>query len=249
MCDCDVERGFGWQGWRAAAASRRCQPIGDWIDLSHPLNPATPRVPSFPPPVFELIRRLPDDPLNVTRMEMVVHIGTHLDAPRHFFLDAPALDQIPLERLAGPGIVWPVELAGAPLVEPAHLAGLDAVLRPGDMLILDTGSHRHTGTPAYDDDHPALSLATAHWIVAHDITMIGLDIPTPDQPVTRRTAGFDFPIHRALLAHGVLIAEHLTNLAGLHRKRVEILCAALNIAGGDGAPARILAREVAPAGR
>jgi kynurenine formamidase len=42
-----------------------------------------------------------------------------------------------------------------------------------------------------------------------------------------------------------LIAEHVTNLAPLRGKTVELLCAALNITGADGAPARIFAREIA----
>lgn len=247
MCDCHVQRGFGWKGWRASSPPRFQTSIGSWVDLSHPLSPQTPKVPTFPKPVFELIRRLPQDQLNVTRMEMVVHIGTHLDSPRHFFLDAPSLEKIPLERLGGRGFIWPLELGGADLVEPAHLAGLEEQIQPGDILILDTGWHRFAGTSTYDDDHPALSLATAKWIVAHDIKMVGFDIPTPDLPVARRNEGFDYPVHRELLANGVLIAEHLTNLSSLRGKEVEVMCAALNIVGSDGAPARILAREVEPA--
>ncbi|QEL27335.1 cyclase family protein (plasmid) [Bosea sp. F3-2] len=244
MCDCQVRRGYGWKGWKAPTGSALLAPKGEWIDLSHPLHPDMPKVPTFPKPVFELIRRLPADQLNVTRMEMVVHIGTHLDSPRHFFLDAPALDDVPLQRLNGRGIVWPVDLQGADLIEPLHLTGLAPRLRRGDILLLDTGWHRFVGTRSYDDDHPALSLDAARWIVDHEVKLLGLDIPTPDLPVSKRPEGFDFPIHRELLVNGVLIAEHLTNLAPLRGKLVEVMCAALNIVGGDGAPARILAREI-----
>ena len=250
MCDCATKPGYGWKGWRCLPEGEApLVPAGEWVDLSHPLGPATPRVPSFPAPVFGRVRSLPQDPLNVTRMEMVVHIGTHVDAPNHFFLDAPAMDDVPLERLGGRGIVWHVELDGAGLVEARHLEGLEGRLRPGDILILDTGWHAFAGSAKYDDEHPALALDAADWIVAHDVKMIALDIPTPDLPVVRRPPSFDFPIHRRLLSHGVMIAEHLTNLSSLRGRDVEIFCGALNIEGGDGAPARIVARPVEPTTR
>lgn len=248
MCDCVGQPGYGWKGWRHLPEGKLpLIPAGDWVDLSHPLSANTPRVPSFPPPIFDHVRSLPQDLLNVTRMEMVVHIGTHVDAPNHFFLDAPAMDEVPLERLCGRGIVWHVELDdGDGLVRAQYFDGLEKRLRPGDILILDTGTHLFAGSAKYDDDHPALSLDAADWIIEHDVKMIALDIPTPDFPVAKRPPGFDFPIHRRLLSHGVMIAEHLTNLSALRGKEVEILCAALNIQGGDGAPARILARPVQP---
>ncbi|TDR93190.1 cyclase family protein [Enterovirga rhinocerotis] len=244
MCDCGGQSGAGWKGWRPLPARCECRAVGDWIDLSHPLTRELPRVALFPKPVFEQIKRMPQDPMNVTRMEMVVHMGTHLDAPCHFFTDAPSLESVPLERLGGRGIVWPVEVGATELVGPHHLAGLEGRLQDGDILILDTGSHPFVGSVRYDDDHPTLSLAAADWIVDHGVKMLAVDTPTPDLSLARRTAGFDWPVHKRLLSNGVLIAEHLTNLAPLRGKTVEVFCGALNIVGGDGAPARFVARAI-----
>jgi len=253
MCDRDCSRGKGWRGWRTLPdASRELArdaggDMGRWVDLSHPLDERTPRLASFPVPRFERIRSMPEDQLNLTRMEMIVHVGTHVDSPRHFFTDGPAFEEIPLSRLSGPGLVWPVRVAPGQDVGPEHLAGAAGALRPGDILIIDTGSHRAVGTPAYED-HPALSVAAARWIVDHDVKLVGVDTPTPDAPVKRRAADFDYPVHRLLLGNGVLIAEQLTNLGALSGRRVEVVCSALNIAGSDGAPARILARSIGDAG-
>ncbi len=52
---------------------------------------------------------MPADRINLTEIQMVVHTGTDVDAPRHFFADGPALDEIPLERRYGPGVVLPIE--------------------------------------------------------------------------------------------------------------------------------------------
>lgn len=244
MCDCDLKRGFGWKGWRPLPSFVAASGRGTWVDLSHPLNGDMPRVPFFPRPTFEAIYQIPDKPLNVTRMDMIVHIGTHIDSPRHFFLDGPPLEEIPLERLTGRGIIWPVQLNGTDLVEPTHLSGLESIIQAGDILILNTEWHRFVGSSKYDDKHPALSLAAADWIVGHGVKLLGIDFPTPDLPVAKRPENFDYPIHRRLLSQGVMIAEHLTNLSILNGQAVEILCVGLNITGGDGAPARIIARQL-----
>lgn len=251
MCDCSFTRGVGWKGWRALP--KRASPrerdgtgaMASWVDLSHPLDSRMPRVPFFPKPEFERLYSIPEHQLNVTRMEMVVHTGTHVDSPRHFFNDGPAFEDIPLDRLSGPGIVWPVSVAPGCDVEPKHLVAAEALLQPGDILVLNTGSHRAAGSAAYDE-HPSLTLSAAQWIVDHELKLLAVDTPTPDTAVNRRTKDFNYPVHRLLLAHGVLIAEHLTNLDSLSGRRVEVICNALNITGSDGAPARILARPLGP---
>jgi kynurenine formamidase len=52
-------------------------------------------------------------------------------------------------------------------------------------------------------------------------------------------------VHNILLSRGILICENLRGNAALWGKRVEFVFNALNIVGSDGAPARVLAREVA----
>ena len=91
MCDPAGARGRGWRGWRPIPEPVAGIPDGPWLDLSHRLNAAMPRVPTFPPPVVRKRMCMPADPLNVTEFSMVVHTGTHIDAPRHFFDDGPAL--------------------------------------------------------------------------------------------------------------------------------------------------------------
>jgi kynurenine formamidase len=59
----------------------------------------------FAAPKFTRIAEMPARPLNVTHTDTVVHIGTHLDSPRHFCIDGPAMEAIPLERLMGRGAV------------------------------------------------------------------------------------------------------------------------------------------------
>ena len=242
MCDIPTEIGLGWKGWIDFPAPKGVSGVGPWVDLSYPLGPELPRVSFFPKPRFEQIMKLPNDPINVTEIQMVVHIGTHLDSPRHFFSDGPAVENVPLERLYGPGVVWPVALEPDGLIEPKHFEGLEAVLEPGDILALHTRWSEYVNSPLYDQ-HPSLSVAAAEWIVEHRVKMLAVDMPTPDLPVSRREDGFNWPVHHCLLSHGVLVAEHLRNLDEIADQRVEFMVNALNIENADGAPVRILARS------
>jgi kynurenine formamidase len=244
MCDTPPPRGTGWRGWMDLPAPVPCVPAGPWVDLTHPLSPAMPRVPTFPPPTIRRRMCLPADPLNVTEFSMVVHTGTHLDAPFHFYNDGPTFEAIPLERLHGTGVVWRIDLPPDSLIEPAHLEAARPALRAGDILALDTGWSDLAGTEAYDH-HPCLSLDAAEWLVARRVKLVAFDFATPDLPVHRRPpSGFDFPVHRRLLRDGVLICEHLRGAGPLGGMRAEFVFGALSLAGADGAPARILARAV-----
>jgi len=229
-----------WQGWRSAAAAKDAS---GWIELSHPLRADLARIAFLPPARFERIMSMPADPLNLTEIQMVCHFGTHVDAPCHFIPDGPSIDQLPLERLCGGGVVWRLACEPNGLIGPEMFEAARPELRPDDIVLLDTGWAAHFGTPHYDEN-PSLSEAAAAWLVAHKVKLVGVDFATPDLAVPRRPPGFDWPVHHILLSQGVLIAEHLTNLRGLAGSRIEAMFLALNIEGADGAPCRVVARRV-----
>ncbi|MCD8515999.1 MAG: cyclase family protein [Burkholderiaceae bacterium] len=242
MCEkCPTDK--GWRGWIELPKLDSVAAKGVWVDLSHTLSRDMPRQPFFPQPAFNKFMSAPADPLNVTHLDMIAHIGTHVDSPRHVYNDGPAFEDIPLERLCGPGVVWHVNPDAQGLIGPRELEGALGLLERGDILLLNTGMHHRAFDNGYAD-HPSLSIEGAQWLIDHQVKLVGVDMPTPDLAHHRRASGFNFPVHRLLLAHGVLIAEHLTNLDRLSGQRVEVICSALNIKGGDGAPCRILARPL-----
>ena len=245
MCDRDrSEAGTGWRGWMALPAPRPSQPAGDWIDLTWPLSSAVPRIASFPPPRIERIASIPERPLNITELQMIVHTGTHLDSPRHFYSDGPAFQDIPLDRLMGTGVVWRMALPPYGVIGPVDLERMRPRLEPGDIVAIDTGAAAKVGTPDYNR-HPSLSPEAAEWLVSQKIKLFAVDMPTPDLATERRSEKFDWPVHRSLLSNGVLIAEQVTNLGSLAGRRAEFMFFPLNIVDCDGAPARVLARAIA----
>src|SRR5215831_2064631 len=180
MCDRpESAAGVGWRGWNTYGARPSAAAAGEWTDLTWPLSPTVPRLASFPAPRIERIMAIPEQPFNVTEVSMVVHIGTHVDSPRHFFSDGPALDEVPLERLIGRGVVWQIEKPLESLLEPDDFERMSPQVEPGEILVLDTGLVHHVGRPEYDR-HPALSVEAAEWLVERRVKLVAVDMPTPE---------------------------------------------------------------------
>lgn len=247
MCDGSTAAHHGWKGWfeipalRFPDVERRG---GEWTDLSHRLNNQLPRVPFFPEPSFRRVMEIPQHPINVTEMRMVVHVGTHVDAPRHFFLDGPAFHEVPVERLMGAGVIWKIAAHPYQVITASDLARLEPQATAGDIVVLDTGWAQYFGDDKYEE-HPSLSEDAAEWLVNKRIKLVAVDFATPDLAVRLRKPGFNWPVHHILLSHGVLVSEHVTNVAALPQGRAEFIFSALNIEESDGAPARVLARALA----
>ena len=243
MCDDANEKIPGWKGWLDVPAPKISGALGAWVDLSHRLTEELSRIPSFPQPRIRQISKIPEHRANVTEVHMVVHHGTHLDAPRHFIADGPTMDEIPIERLYGPGVVWRIDAADEGVIDVKHLEAASPRMHEGDIVLLHTGRARHVNTDKYMR-HAALTGEAAQWLVDHGAKMLGVDFATPDLAAHLRPPEFAFPVHYTLLSRGVLIAEHVTNVEKLAGQRAEIMFLGLNIAGSDGAPVRAIARPV-----
>jgi len=245
MCIHDARPDRSWQGW-STIPGPVIRGSGPWTDLSHIITEGLARSPIFPRPRIERIYSQPEYPGNATEIQMVCHHGTHVDAPRHFLLDGPSFDEIPLERLYGEGVVLRVEKGPNEPIEASDLAAASPQVRPGDIVLLDTGWARRIADHDYED-HPYLTAGAASWLVERGAKMLGVDFSTPDLGAALRPKGFDYPVHHILLSRGILIAEHVCNIEGLAGQRIEAIFAALAFEGADGGPARALARPLAPA--
>lgn len=243
MCDACELKNTRWQGWIEIPDPVIGGNGGRWTDLSHTLTEDLAAIPTYPKPSFHQWKKMPDYVANITMMSMVVHHGTHLDAPNHFIRDAPSFDRVPIERLYGPGVVWHFDLPEYGLIDVPDLEKARPRVRHGDIVLFDTGWSARVGDPSYHR-HGSLSPAAAEWLLARGVKMIGVDFATPDLATSNRPEGFYWPVHHTLLPHGILIAEHVANMEPLRNRRIEAFFAGLSIAGSDGAPARAMARTV-----
>jgi len=209
------------------------------VDLSHPLEDGQLSYPSDPEIHVTAHRTMESHGVNVSRIAMGSHQGTHLDAPAHFFADGATLDQIPLERFYGPARL--VDLAPGGSLEPKTPLTVETLrqhaeaFEPGGKVIYRTGWDRMFGRPEFFTDLPSLTLEAAHWIAETGIGLLGMDTPTPSKIAGREC-------HYALLKKGVeiVIVEGLANLDQLPG-RFTFIGFPLNLRGRDGSPIRAVA--------
>lgn len=213
---------------------------GRLIDVSVPVSPDLPTWPGDPAVEVRPAKRIArGDASNVSVLSLGNHTGTHVDPPSHFLEGARSADELDPEALVGPG--WVADLPGATgEIGPAELEG--AGVPPGiERLLLRTpnsGTLR-PGAPVLAS-FACLSLGAARWVVDRGIRLIGVDYLS----VERADAPKEHPVHRTLLAAGVVIVEGL-DLSHAPAGPCEVLCLPLLLAGGDGAPARVFLRPEA----
>ena len=203
-------------------------------DLSQPIENGMSYVPGDPEP--QVAPWPLDPPWHVSTLHLSTHCGTHLDAPSHVGAGT-TIDDLPLERLIGRGVV--IDVTGK---QAGDRIGLDDVgaartsLQEGAWAILRTGWSRHWRTPAYLH-HPVVDPTLAHALVEWDVGLLAVDMLNPDD-----TAAGTSTIHEILLPAGVLIVENLTGLDQLaagHLYTFALL--PIKLAGLDGAPVRAVA--------
>lgn len=207
------------------------------IDISLPLGPELPAWPGSSGFHLERTGCLEaGDPANVSRLECEVHFGTHIDAPRHFFHEGAAVDQLALEIMIGPAYL--AHLPDCRTVAKESLQEL--ALPPGtERLLLRTANSQlwAAGAKSFRTDYVALSEEAAHWIVARGIRLLGIDY------LSVQRFGDGPEVHRILLAAGVVLLEGL-NLAAVAPGAYELICLPLKLVGADGSPARAVLRVI-----
>jgi len=174
-------------------------------------------------------------------IQMVSHIGTHVEVPYHIRRDGADTATVPLERLVGEAVV--LDLRGLPadaevsreqLEEAAAKAG---GVREGDLVLLHTGWDRHWGTPEYGHS-PYLSPAAMQWLVDQGAGLVGIDTHGAEVPHSE-----DHVNHHIMLDRGVPHIENLRNLGALTRARVFLFAAPVAIVGMESFPLRVVALE------
>lgn len=206
-------------------------------DLTLPITPGLTPWPGDPSPVVSRVRSIAaGDSCNVSRLDVGVHCGTHVDAPCHFIEGAPAVEAMPLDILTGPAGVVVLEEAAAidaPDLEALDLPpGLERVLiRTRNSGLWETSSH------AFRTDYVALTAAAARWLVERGIRLVGVDYLSVER---FREPGH--PVHMILLGAGVVVVEGL-DLRGIAAGSYELVCLPLKIVGSDGAPTRVILIE------
>jgi kynurenine formamidase len=230
---------------------------GTLVDLSHPYNAQT----LFWPTAERFTLKTVSDGTTpggyyyaANWFSMEEHGGTHIDAPRHFAAGQWTVDEIPLNRLAGPAAVVDVSARVAEnadyQVTAEDLQAWEKThgsFAEGSLVLLRTGfsarwpdASMYLGTAdrgpeAVANLHfPGLHPDAARWLVENRrIHAVGIDTASIDfgQSTT-------FESHRALFAANIPAFENLTQLDRLPPTGAIVLALPMKIGSGSGAPLR-----------
>ena len=167
---------------------------------------------------------------NVSRLDLGVHNGTHVDAPVHFIDDGPATESLDLETLIGPAYVADVTAVSGDLDAEA----LGSVQFPSDVtrILYKTSNSRLWSRDKFSRDFVRLTGSGARFLIERGVRLVGIDYLSIG----------DAEAHQELLSARVIALEGL-DLREVDPGKYELICLPLRLEGSDGAPARAILRS------
>ncbi|MDP9026163.1 MAG: cyclase family protein, partial [Actinomycetota bacterium] len=205
------------------------------IDLTHPLRSGMPVYPGDPPVHIAPAVSIADVGVNVMRLELGTHSGTHVDAPRHSFDDGDAIDAVDLARLIGPARIIAVpDLPARTRIRADRIDEQLRGVRPAEIVLFRTGWSQRFDQADYRD-HPFLDADVAHRLLDAGVTTMGVDALSPDETPTDDSAP-QLAFHEVFLGAGGLIIENLARLDEVTSAAPRFVGLPLPIADGDGSP-------------
>ena len=175
------------------------------------------------------------DNANVTRLNMGVHTGTHIDAPFHFEPNEATIDQLSLDLFIGPCRVF-------------EMPEISQSIGPSDLEKLDFDNHIRVlfktrnsnwwkkGERVFKKDFVHMHLEGAKFLIDQGIKLVGIDYLSIEN-----YGSLDHATHHLLLRNNVVILEGL-DLSEVSPGDYELIALPLKLKGADGSPARVVLR-------
>lgn len=202
-----------------------------FIDVSMSIENGMITWPSDGPVKITRVRSMEDGQrVNLSRIDMSVHTGTHVDAPVHFLRGGEGIDKAPLDLLTGPAEV--IHMAGVRQIGRRHLesAGIGKGTR---RLLIKTDNSLLLEKDGFDKGYSYITPDGAKYLIERGIGLIGVDY------LSVAEYGKGDEVHRALLGAGTVIIEGL-DLRGVEPGTYLMTALPLRIRNCDGAPARVI---------
>ncbi len=186
------------------------------VDLSHTIENGLITYKGLPAPVICDYLSREDSKKNyaagtsfqIGKIEMVGNTGTYIDCPFHRYENGNDLNDTPLEHFAElRGIVVRKPFEGKLSIDADDFRNHDL---EGKAVLIHTGWDVYWNTENYYSNNPFLTENAALFLRDKKVRLVGIDSHNIDD-----TRGNSRPVHTHLLGSGILIVEHLCNLAAL----------------------------------
>jgi kynurenine formamidase len=241
-----------------------------FYDLSHPWGANAPLWPYFPDVKIERFHYMAKSGVLSQQITTFMHCTTHTDAPAHVVEGTRFMDEVPLSSYFGTGVVVSIPKEKWEVITADDLESARPEIRPGDIVIVNTGWHRHYGdNRQYFVYSPGTYKEAGEWLRDRGVKGFGIDCQALDHPLgtaigpqpngplipgvleeykahTGRDAADDFPewepCHRALLGNGIVGFENVGGqIDEVTGKRVTFAAFPWRWEKGDGCIVRLVA--------
>ncbi len=206
-----------------------------WIDITMTLQNGIVNWPGDPAFEIHKIASFENgDDVNISTFSTCSHIGTHVDAPLHYIENGSDVAAIPLDHLLGDvkviQIISNIEIS---LEEIKKYS-----INKGDRILFKTKhSDIDWSLKPFNEKLIALTTEAASYLKEKEILLVGIDYLSISGLHNSKE------VHQLLLSSGVCILEGL-NLQTIEPGNYEFICLPLKIEGAEGAPARVLIRQI-----
>jgi arylformamidase len=210
------------------------------VDLTHVLNEAVSVYPGTVGPKFESLNTVEEHGFAELKATMVLHSGTHIDAPCHIVKDSKSLDQFNADKFVGNAMV--IRCDDRTEIDLDFIRSFEDKIKKVDFILFYTGWQHKWKTDAYFFDCPTLTGDAARWLTKFNLNGIGFDSFSVDKIISAEIITEELmPNHYILLGNEIILIENLTNLDQLPDGIFLFQCLPLKIENADGSPVRAIA--------
>ena len=168
------------------------------------------------------------------------HSGTHMDAPYHFVQGGKKIDELNMVDTCGEVSLVDFRQLNKVVVGQEDVKNIEIT----EKMLFAFGWYKNWKTDRFYKEFPYFSEQAIEYLIEHGMKFIAMDTPSPDAWEAINEIN-DSPNHKRMLEKQVIIVEYLTNTDAIDfKKKYEIYALPLKIKGCDGAPCRVVLKEI-----
>jgi arylformamidase len=210
-----------------------------WYDISVPIRQGMSYLilDPEPPKYYRLHEAELGSKVTISKLEILSHTCTHLDAPLHFIKGGSTITDMPMDAVVGPCRV--IEIKDKQTIKVAELKKHN--IKKGERLLFKTRNSPMTyAGDKFVEDYVYLDGDAAVYLAEKKIALFGLDNITigywKDEASIMKT-------HQSLLEAGIYILEDCA-LGDVPPGEYELICLPLLLYQADASPCRAILRPL-----
>jgi kynurenine formamidase len=167
--------------------------------------------------------------------------GLYLESQAHILKEGKTLDMYPVERFIRPAkiVKLPQQYPKAQ-IDGELMAKHAPPIEKGDALLVATGWGSRWNEPGYVLRCPNMKRSALEWVLDHQISLFGVDIPCIEASWSEDDAAEKGSLLRKLFERDILLLGPLVNLESIRSSSGTLVCLPLKLKGTSGAPCRAI---------